>query len=56
MAVDLINTVAAPGTRAAGAALRAVIEALVDGAPVPAAAVADLNFFMQSAPASTTSS
>jgi predicted RNA-binding Zn ribbon-like protein len=88
VAVDLINTVAAPGTRTAGdllaagggaeawwrvqrdrvpdgelpgiralrqlrAALRAVIEALVDGAPVPAAAVADLNFFMQSAPAST---
>jgi predicted RNA-binding Zn ribbon-like protein len=34
-------------------ALRAVIEPLMDGRPVPRAAVADLNFFMQSAPAST---
>jgi predicted RNA-binding Zn ribbon-like protein len=34
-------------------ALRAMIEALVDGRPVPPGAVADLNFFMQSAPAST---
>jgi predicted RNA-binding Zn ribbon-like protein len=34
-------------------ALREAIEALVDGRPVPQAAVSDLNFFMQSAPAST---
>jgi Putative stress-induced transcription regulator len=88
VAVDLINTVAAPGSSAGGdllsvghgaeawwriesarvpggdlpdiqalhrlrAALRAMIEALVDGQPVPQAAVADLNFFMRSAPAST---
>jgi len=88
VAVDLINTVAAPGSstgedllsarrgaeawwriekarvpegdlpdiralRRLRTALRAMIEALVDGRPVPQAAVADLNFFMQSAPAST---
>ena len=88
VAVDLINTVAAPGspttddlltadrdaqtwwriegTRVPGGdlpdiralrrlrtALRAVIEALIDGRPVPHGAMADLNFFMQSAPAST---
>jgi predicted RNA-binding Zn ribbon-like protein len=87
VAVDLINTVAAPGSAAAddllsadvGAqawwraerarmpggdlpdihalrrlrmALRDTIEALIDGCPVPHAAVSDLNFFMQSAPAS----
>jgi predicted RNA-binding Zn ribbon-like protein len=34
-------------------ALRAAIEAVVDAAPVPEETVADLNFFMQSAPAST---
>jgi len=33
-------------------ALRDVIETLADGDPVPQAAVSDLNFFMQSAPAS----
>ena len=88
VAVDLINTVAAPGSPTANdlltadhdaqawwriegtrvpsgdlpdiralrrlrTALRAMIEALVDGRPVPQAAVADLNFYMQSAPAST---
>ena len=88
VAVDLINTVAMPGSRVAedllaadcGAqawwrlerarvpsgdlpdvqalrrlrtALRAMIEALVDGRPVPQAAVSDLNFFMHSAPTST---
>jgi len=88
VAVDLINTVAAPGspttddlltadrdaqawwriegTRVPGGdlpdiralrrlrtTLRAMIEALIDGRPVPQGAVADLNFFMQSAPAST---
>jgi predicted RNA-binding Zn ribbon-like protein len=88
VAVDLINTVAAPGspvaddllsaTRGATAwwqierarvpdgdlpdiralrrlrsALRDMIEALVDGRPAPQTAVSDLNFFMQSAPAST---
>jgi len=88
VAVDLINTVAAPGSAVAddllsadlgvrawwqverarvpggdlpdtGAlrrlrlALRDMIEALMDGRPVPPAAVSDLNFFMQSAPAST---
>jgi Putative stress-induced transcription regulator len=88
VAVDPINTVAAPGSPTAGdlltadhgaqawwrtegtrvpggdlpdiralrrlrTALRAMIEALIDGRPVPRAAVADLNFFMQSAPAST---
>jgi predicted RNA-binding Zn ribbon-like protein len=88
VAVDLINTVAAPGspmaddllvadrdvqawwriegTRVPGGglpdiralrrlrtALRAVIEPLMDGRPVPQWAVADLNFFVQSAPAST---
>ena len=87
VAVDLINTVAAPGSAVAGdllsadrgaqawwqiervrvpdadvpdiralrqlrSALRDVIEALVDDLPVPQAAVSDLNFFMQSAPAS----
>ena len=87
VAVDLINTVAAPGSAAAEdllpadrdaeawwqaerarvpdgdvpdiralrelrSALRATIEALVDGRPVPQAAVSDLNFFMQSAPTS----
>jgi len=34
-------------------ALRELVEALVDGGPIPEAAVSDLNFFMQSAPAST---
>ena len=88
VAVDLINTVAAPGSSAGhdllsvdrGAeawwrverarvpdgdlpdtrtlrrlrsALRDTIEALVDDHPVPKAAVSELNFFMQSAPAST---
>jgi predicted RNA-binding Zn ribbon-like protein len=88
VAVDLINTVAAPGSATAGdllagdrdaqawwrlqaarvpggdppdiralrrlrLALRHIIEALADGLPVPPAAVADLNFFMQSAPTST---
>jgi predicted RNA-binding Zn ribbon-like protein len=88
VAVDLINTAAAPGSpladdllsadRGAQAwwrierarvpegdppdiralrrlrlALRDMIEALVDGRPVPPAAVSDLNSFMQSAPAST---
>jgi len=87
VAVDLIDTVAAPGSaggdllatdgdaqawwRTEGArvpagdlpdlralrrlrsALRETIEALVDGRLVPAEAVSDLNFFMQSAPAST---
>ena len=88
VAVDLINTVAPPGSPAADdllrsdrdaeawwqierarvpdgdlpdiravrrlrAALREIIEALVDRCPVPQAAVTDLNFFMQSAPAST---
>ena len=87
VAVDLINTVAAPGSstgedlllaepdaeawwriergrvpgedlpdirtlRRLRSALRMTIEALVDGRPVPQAAVSDLNFFMQSAPAS----
>ena len=88
VALDLIDTVAAPGSPAAGdllsaerdaeawwriegarvpdgdlpdiralrrlrSALRVTIEALADGRPVPQAAVSDLNFFMQSAPAST---
>ena len=88
VAVDLINTVAAPGSAVADdllsadrgaaawwrierarvpagdvpdiralrqlrSALRDMIEALVDHRPVPQAAVSDLNFFMQSAPAST---
>ena len=89
VAVDLINTVAAPGSptttddlltavrdaqawwrieetrvpdgdlpdiralRRLRTALRAMIEALIDGRQVPQGAVADLNFFMQSAPAST---
>jgi predicted RNA-binding Zn ribbon-like protein len=34
-------------------ALRTAIEALVDAVPVPEETVADLNFFMQSVPAST---
>jgi predicted RNA-binding Zn ribbon-like protein len=86
--VDLINTVAAPGSpmaedllsadrdaqdwwqieesrvpdgerpdlralRRLRSALRETIEALVDNRPVPQAALSDLNFFMQSAPAST---
>ena len=34
-------------------ALREMMEALVDGRQVPQAAVSELNFFMQSAPAST---
>jgi predicted RNA-binding Zn ribbon-like protein len=88
VAVDLINTVASPGSargedllsadrgaevwwRIEGArvpggdlpdiralrrlrsALRDLIEALVDNRPVPQVTVSDLNFFMQSAPAST---
>jgi len=88
VAVDLINTVAPPGSPAADdllradrdaeawwriqrarvpngdlpdiralrrlrSALRETIEALVDGRPVPPAAIGDLNFFMRSAPAST---
>jgi len=88
VALDLIDTVAAPGSASADdllsadrdaeawwriegarvpdgdlpdiralrrlrSALRAMIEALADGRPVPQAAVSDLNFFMQSAPAST---
>ena len=88
VAVDLINTVAAPGSPAGDdllsadhgaeawwwlqrarvprgdlpdirsvrrlrAAIRVMIEALVDHRPVPQASVSDLNFFMQSAPAST---
>jgi predicted RNA-binding Zn ribbon-like protein len=88
VAVDLINTVAAPGSRAGDdllsvdggaeawwrletahvpggeppdiralrrlrSALRDMIEALIDGRPVARAAVSDLNFFMESAPAST---
>jgi predicted RNA-binding Zn ribbon-like protein len=87
VAVDLIDTVAAPGSSTADllsadgdaeawwriegarvpggdlpdiralhrlrSALRETIEALVDGRPVPQAAVSDLNFFMQSAPATT---
>ena len=87
VAVDLINTAAAPGSAVADdllsadrgaeawwrierarvpagdvpdiralrqlrSALRDVIEALVDDLPVPRAAVSDLNFYMQSAPAS----
>jgi hypothetical protein len=87
VAVDLINTVAAPGSAVADdllstdrgaaawwriesarvpagdapdiralrqlrSALRDMIEALVDDLPVPQTAVSDLNFFMQSAPAS----
>ena len=87
VAVDLINTVAAPGSavtddllsadrgaeawwrierarvpagevpdiralRQLRSALRDMIEALVDDLPIPQAAVSDLNFFMQSAPAS----
>ena len=88
VAVDLINTAAAPGSAVADdllradrdaeawwrvergrvpagdvpdiralrrlrSALRELVEALVDGGPIPEAAVSDLNFFMQSAPAST---
>ena len=88
VAVDLINTAAAPGSAAADdllsahhgaeawwrlqkarvppgdmpdiralhrlrSALRDMIEALVDDRPVTQASVSDLNFFMQSAPAST---
>jgi predicted RNA-binding Zn ribbon-like protein len=88
VALDLIDTVAAPGSpagvdllsaerdaeawwrierarvpdgdlpdiralRRLRSALRITIEALADGRPVPQAAVSDLNFFMQSAPAST---
>jgi len=88
VAVDLINTVAAPGSAAGGdllsadggaqtwwrlvrarvpdgdvpdilalrrlrSALRGIIEALVDDRPVTQAVVSDLNFFTQSAPAST---
>ena len=88
VAVDLINTVAAPGsargedllaadrgaeawwriegTRVPGgdlpdiralrrlrSVLRDLIEALVDNRPIPQGTVSDLNFFMQSAPAST---
>ena len=88
VAVDLINTVAVPGSSAGDdllsegrgarawwqvetgrvpsgdlpdnrtlrrlrSALRDIIEALVDDRPVPKASVSELNFFMQSAPAST---
>jgi predicted RNA-binding Zn ribbon-like protein len=88
VAVDLINTVAPPGSpmaedllsndrdaeawwqiegsrvpdgerpdiralRRLRSALRETIEALVDGRPLPQAAVSDLNFFTQSVPAST---
>ena len=88
VAVDLINTVAAPGSAVADdllsadrgaeawwrierarvpagdapdiralrqlrSALRDMFDALVDDRPIPQAAVSDLNFFMQSAPAST---
>jgi predicted RNA-binding Zn ribbon-like protein len=88
LAVDLINTVAAPGSPAGAdllsadhgaevwwrlqrarvppgeppdaralrrlrSALRDMIEALLDDRPIPKAPVSDLNFFMQSAPAST---
>ncbi len=88
VAVDLINTVAAPGSPAGDdllsvdrgveawwrierarvppgdvpetralrrlrSALRDMIEALLDDRPVPKASVSELNFFMQSAPAST---
>lgn len=87
VAVDLINTVAPPGSPTADdllpadrdaeawwriqrtrvpdgdlpdiralrrlrSALREAIEALIDGRPVPQAAIEDLNFFMQSAPTS----
>jgi predicted RNA-binding Zn ribbon-like protein len=87
VAVDLINTVAAPGSptghdllaadpgaetwwrlqrarlprgdlpdtralRRLRSALREMIEALVDDRPVPKAAVSEVNFFTQSAPAS----
>jgi predicted RNA-binding Zn ribbon-like protein len=88
VAVDLINTAAAPGSPASDdllsadrgaqawwriearrvppgelpdaravrrlrSALRELIEALLDGRPVPEAAVAELNFFMRSVPLST---
>jgi predicted RNA-binding Zn ribbon-like protein len=88
VAVDLINTVAMPGSPVADdllsadcgaeawwrfegtrvpdgdlpdvralrrlrSALRDMIEALADGRPVSTTAVSELNFFMQSAPAST---
>ena len=88
VAVDLINTAAAPGSPTADdllatdrgaqawwrieaarvpdgdlpdlrglrrlrSALRDMIEALVDDRPVPTASVSELNFFMQTAPAST---
>jgi predicted RNA-binding Zn ribbon-like protein len=88
VAVDLINTVAPPGSPAADdllpsqrdaeawwriqrtrvpdgdlpdigalhrlrSALRETVEALVDGRPVPQAAIGDLNFFTRSAPTST---
>jgi predicted RNA-binding Zn ribbon-like protein len=87
VAVDLINTIAPPGSPTADdllpadrdaeawwqiqrtrvpegdlpdiralrrlrSALREAIEALMDGRPVPQAAIGDLNFYMQSAPAS----
>jgi predicted RNA-binding Zn ribbon-like protein len=87
LAVDLINTVAAPGSpagedllsadtgaqawwriqrgrvprgdlpdtralRRLRAALRDMIEALLDDRPIPKASVSELNFFMQSAPTS----
>jgi predicted RNA-binding Zn ribbon-like protein len=41
-----------PALQRLRAALRQTMEALVDGQPAPQAAVADLNFFMQSAPVS----
>ena len=47
---DLPDIRALHGLRSA---LRETIKALVDRRPVPQAAVSDLNFFMQSAPAST---
>ena len=60
VAVDLINTVAVPGSAvtndllsAERSALRDVIEALVADRPVPQGAVSGLNFFTHSAPAST---
>lgn len=88
VAVDLIDTIAAPGSPVADdllsdddnaeawwrlesarvpagdppdihalrrlrTALRQAIEAVVDGLPVPDGTLSDLNFFMQSVPAST---
>jgi predicted RNA-binding Zn ribbon-like protein len=88
VAVDLINTVTAPGSSAGDdllwtdrgaeawwrlerarvpradrpdiralrrlrSALREIIEALIDDRPVPKAAASELNFFTESAPAST---